>query len=252
MAEDSEKIPIEGNQDIPPLTLGAMGYSGLLTLGGQILEENNRELAWPQAIHTFKKMEKDASISPALELVEMMMARVDWSIKIPKGYEEKLAPYAKYLEQCMHDMTHDWKSFIKSASTFSRYGFSINEIVLRYRTRESGSKYNDNLVGIKSLPTRSQDSVYEWVWTNYGRELAGFKQAMFGINPTQLGWTYADVLKENGERPGVKFIPRKKFLHFRNNPIKDSPIGTSPLSGCHTSWRLKCAFTESLCLGVKL
>lgn len=242
-------LPSQGNNEIPPLTYSQIGYSGLLTLGGQVLEETQKELRWPQAIHTFKKMEKDASISPALELVEMMMARVDWSIKIPKGYEEKLAPYAEFLDQCMNDMTHDWKSFIKSASTFSRYGFSLNEIVLRYRKRENGSKYDDNLVGIKSLPSRSQDSVYEWVWANYGRDLTGFKQAVFGVNSSQLGWSYAELTKVNGERPGVKFIPRKKYLHFRNNPIKDNPEGHSPLVAAHQAWRLKCAYLESEAIG---
>lgn len=251
MAEEisNASLPPKGTNEIPSLTYGATGYSGLLTLGGQVFEETQKELRWPQAIHTFKKMEKDASISPALELVEMMMARVDWTVKIPKGYEEKLAPYATFLEQCMGDMTHDWKSFIKSAATFSRYGFSINEIVLRYRTKENGSKYNDNRVGIKSLPSRSQDSVYEWVWNNYGRELAGFKQAVFGVNAEQLGWSIIDPAKVNGERPGVKFIPRKKFLHFRNNPIKDNPEGHSPLVSAHQSWKLKCAYLESEAIG---
>lgn len=251
MAEEDKNSPVgetltKGSNEVPPLTLGPMGYTGLITLGGQVLEEMQRELRWPQAIHTFKKMEKDASISPALELVEMMISRVDWSVKIPKGYEEQLAPYAEFLEQCMNDMTHDWKSFIKSASTFSRYGFSINEKVYRYRKKENGSKFDDGLVGIHSLPTRSQDSVSEWKFKNKGREISGFEQRTLGGNG-ELSWDFVNTLENGG---GTKFIPRKKYLHFRNNPIKDSPVGTSPLTGCYQAWKLKCAFIESEAIGV--
>lgn len=236
-----------GSNAIPPLRLGEMGHTGLITLGGAILEEQQKELRWPEAIHTFKRMEKDASISPALDLVEMMIARVDWSVKIPKGYEEKLAPYAKFLEECMGDMTHDWKSFIKSAASFSRYGFSINEKVFRYRRKDNGSKYDDGLVGIHSLPTRSQDSVSEWVLDDRGRHIKGFKQSVVGYSPNGDGWDFVNAVKDNAQS---KFIPRKKYLHFRNNAQKDSPVGHSPLVGCWKAWKLKCAFMESEAIGV--
>lgn len=243
---DSVGVPEKGSGDIPPMTLGQTGYTGLITLGGQVLEEASQELRWPAAINTFKKMEKDATIAPALELVEMMMARADWSVKIPKGHEDNLKPYANYLEQCMGDMTHDFKSFIKSASTFSRYGFSINEIVLRERRKDKGSKYDDGLIGIKALPTRSQDSVAEWKWKDSGRELAGFYQRVLGTTE-YTGW---DFINDPDRELKSKFIPRKKFLHFRNSNIKDSPTSVSPLVSVWQAWKLKCAYQESLALSV--
>lgn len=243
----SEELKLKkGDNEIPPLTLGPMGYSGLITLGGQVFEECNKELRWPQAIHTFKKMEKDATIAPALDLVEMMIARVDWTVKAPEGYEELLEPKVEFLKQCMNDMTHDWKSFIKQASTFSRYGFSITEKVYRYRKKDNGSKYDDGLVGLKSLSQRSQSSVSAWKWINQGRELSGFEQRTFGANGADLGWDFVNL---DGDIGGTKFIPRKKFLLMRNNPINDSPVGVSPLVGCHTAWRLKCAYSETETIG---
>ena len=244
---DSVGVPDKGSNDIPPLSLGQTGFTGLITLGGQVLEEASAELRWPQAINTFKKMEKDATIAPALELVEMMMARAEWSVKIPKGHEAKLKPYANFLEQCMGDMTHDFKTFIKSASTFSRYGFSINEIVLRERRKDKGSRYDDGLIGIKALPTRSQDSVSEWKWKDKGRELAGFYQRTIGGNSdSYIGW---DFISDPEKSSQAVFVPRKKFLHFRNNPIKDSPTGISPLVSVWQAWKLKCAFSESQAIG---
>ena len=34
-------------------------------------------------------------------------------------------------------------------------------------------------------------------------------------------------------------IPRHKFMLFRADPQKDSPIGTSPLNSVYTAWRFK-------------
>ena len=126
---DSVGVPDKGSNDIPPLSLGQTGFTGLITLGGQVLEEASAELRWPQAINTFKKMEKDATIAPALELVEMMMARAEWSVKIPKGHEAKLKPYANFLEQGMGDRTNDSNPFKKSPPTFPPLAFFIKEFV---------------------------------------------------------------------------------------------------------------------------
>lgn len=54
------------------------------------MEECSKELRWPEAINTYKRMAKDGAIAPALELVEMMIARVPWTVKIPEGYEDQL------------------------------------------------------------------------------------------------------------------------------------------------------------------
>lgn len=240
--------PLEtGDNDIPSLSLGEGGYTGLLVLGGEIFEDCQKELRWPQAGDTYKRMAKDAAIAPALELVEMMIARVPWTVKIPEGYEEELRDKAQFVRQCMNDMEHDFQSFIKQVVSFHRYGFSIHEKVYRYRTKEAGSKYNDGLIGLKKLPIRSQDSIDGWRWKNKGRELAGVYQNV--IVPGQpedfAGWDFV-----YGESTVRKFIPRKKFLLFRNSSLKDSPIGQSPLNGCWMAWKYKKAYEESLAIAV--
>lgn len=247
MAEE-DKVSLEtGENETPSITLGETGYSGLLVLGGELMEECQRELRWPQAIDTYKRMAKDGAIAPALELVEMMIARVPWVVKIPEGYEEQLAEQAKFLRQCKDDMDHSWESFIKQAVSYNRYGFSVHEKVFKIREKANGSKYDDRLIGIKRLPIRSQDSIQSWKFKNKGRDLAGLYQY---INiPSNRDYKNGIDFVTNYEAGNVKFIPRKKFLHFRNNPLKDNPEGESPLKGAWQAWKYKQAYQESEAIG---
>lgn len=205
-------------------------YNGLKAVAGRIQEECNRDLQWPDCIKTYKLMFKDATIAPAMNLMEMDIAKVQWSVKIPDGYDSQLKSKAEYLESVMNDMDHSWYDFIRRASTFNRYGFAPVEKVYRRRSRAAGSKYNDGLIGIESLPLIDQDSIRAWEWENDGRKLAGVRQWVnkpSNLNGVQtLEW--GDVL-----------IPRKKFILFRADPQKDSPEGTSPLNAVYTAWRFK-------------
>lgn len=246
---DTTDVSLEaGDNDTPALTMGEMGSPGLFTLGGQVLEECSKELRWPEAINTYKRMAKDGAIAPALELVEMMIARVPWTVKIPEGYEDKLKDHANFVRQCIEDMDHDFQSFIKQAVSFNRYGFAIVEKVYRYRQKANGSKYDDGLVGIKKLPIRAQDTVEGWYWTNKGREIGGFYQRIYNPgNASYMGW---DFVQTADNEATLKKIPRKKFLLFRNNPLKGSPVGTSPLNGAWQAWKYKQAYQESEAIAV--
>lgn len=244
---EQETTLTPGDNEIPTLRLGESGYSGLTVLGGQVFEDCQWELRWPQAGETFKKMAKDGAIAPALELVEMMIARVPWSVKIPEGYEDQLKDKAVFMQQVLEDMEHDFMSAIRQAVTFNRYGFSILEKVYRYRTKENGSKYNDGLIGIKKLASRSADTVDKWKWKNQGRELAGFYQdVVIPEGGDYSGWDFVNTTTS----AKLKFIPRKKFLLFRNNPLKDSPTGVSPLVGCWQAWKYKQAYLEAEAISV--
>lgn len=250
MAVEDDVSLESGDNETPTLTMGETGFTGLLTLSGQVMEECSHELRWPEAINTYKRMAKDGAIAPALELVEMMIARVPWSVKIPEGYETQLKAKAQFIEQCINDMDHDFQSFIKQVVSYNRYGFSVHEKVYRERRKENGSKYNDGLVGIKKLPIRSQDSIYGWYWKNSGRELAGCVQRVIPTSSLNVtGWDFVSTSTDSMQ-PTLKKIPRKKFLHFRNNPLKNSPTGTSPLNGAWQAWKYKQAYQESEAIAV--
>lgn len=239
------EVPTKGNNEIPTLVLGEKGFVGLNVLGGQILEECQWELQFPESIKTFNKMAKDGAIAPALELFEMMITRVPWHVTIPEGYEDVLQKEAEFVRQNMEDMDHSWNSFIKQAVSFHRYGFCVMEKVYGYRRHESGSKYNDGLIGIKKLPIRSQDTISDWVYKNKGRELAGLTQNV--VVPSNANTTpqeYYTMLSTTFVNQ-KKFIPRNKFLLFRNNPLKDSPIGSASLAGAWQAWKYKQSYQEA-------
>lgn len=239
-----------GPNEIPALALGETGFNGLVVLGAEVLEECQHELRFPLAIETYKKMAKDGSIAPALELIEMLVSRAKWTVKIPKGYEEELKEKADFLKQNMNDMEHPWESFIKQAITFNRYGFSLHEKVYRYRRKDQGSRFDDGLIGIRKLPFRSQDSVDSWKWKNYGREVAGFNQIVNIINNEDyIGWDFSQTTA-TPTGGNIKFIPRKKYLHFKNSYLKDNPWGESPLKGAWTAWKYKTALQEAEAIGV--
>lgn len=238
----SEGLSQGNDSTIPRLKLGQSSYNGLWTLGGNIFEECSHELRWPQAMHTYKKMAKDGTIAPALNLVEMAIARVPWSVKIPEGYESELADKAKFLKQCMDDMEHTWGQFIRQVVTFNRYGFAAHEKVYRKRYKRNGSKYDDGLVGIAALPIIAQDTVSSWDWENRGRKLSGLWQ--YVVEPT--GKEQVQVNSQGKD----EFIPRKKFMLFRNNPLKDNPEGESPLKACWEAWKYKTSLQEFEGIGV--
>lgn len=253
MAEQKEaKVSVsleKGSDKAPPIVYGATGYTGLVTLGGRIWDECSSELLWPRAFHTYKKMALSSAVSPALEYVEGKAAEAEWVVRVPKGYEQELKEKAEYLRQVMHDMDHTWTTFIKNALTFNRYGFSISEIVMRFRNKKYGSKYDDGLVGLEGLQPRGQGTIDHWYWFDKGRKIGGFYQRT--VTPTENdvsdGWNVIRSLAT--QEVSLQKIPRKKFLLFRHNPENDSPTGRSPLASVWACWKLLEAFQESEIIG---
>lgn len=230
-----------------PRMTRTVGGSGILQLGGVVVEECNKELRYPHLIKTLDKMSKDAAIAPALDLVENLISGVEWEVRIPEGYEKKLEDKARIVEQILHDMEMPWGTFIRQAATMNTYGFSISEIVLRHRTRKEGSKYNDGLVGIRGLYPRSQSSITRWKFDKNGNRILGVYQKINPSNPHESGF---DFMGGSGTESREVFLPREKFLHFVVNPEKGNPVGRSPLVGAHKSWKYKTAFEEMEATGV--
>lgn len=244
MAEEEIKEEFPEKGTLPPLRIekGRTSYNGLKALAGIIEEDCNRDLRWPQCMTTYKAMLKDATISSSLNLMEMQLAKVRWTVKIPEGYEEELKDKARFLESCKDDMDHSWTDFIRQASSFNRFGFAPVEKVYRKRTRANGSRFNDGLYGIKELPLITQDSVAGWEWDDKGRRLIGLAQ--YRNIPTGIeskDYTYTNQ---------THFIRREKFMLFRADPLKDSPIGTSPLNNVYMAWRYKTEMERQQALGV--
>lgn len=259
MAEEASKDEVaslsKGDAKAPPIVYGETGYTGLVTLGGQVWDECKHELRWPHAFKTFREMSNDGTIAPALTFVEDKVAEAQWKVKIPKGApkarEAELRAQQQYLTEVMGDMRHSWTTMIKNAATFNRYGFSVLEIVLRFRNGRYGSNFDDGLVGVEALSPRSQGTIKQWYWKDKGREIDGFDQrVIYPVDGTVIhdGWELQRV--DPSQRTDVKYIPMKKCLHFRHNPQNDSPTGTSPLVSAWQPYKMKQAYQESEAIGV--
>lgn len=194
------------------------GYTGLREFDGIILEESRKQLQFPHANKTYQEMAQDATIASALSLFEMMISRVKWRVVPPEDATEEEKQQAKFLRQCMDDMDHSWFSFIKEVTSMFTYGYCVNEKVYRRRQRQYGSRYNDNLVGIKKLPVRSQTTIKEWKFSDDGRNLLAVIQDTNLLND---GFRLAN----SKEYAGEIVIPRKKFLLFRTDVSRDNPQG---------------------------
>ncbi|WP_278939111.1 phage portal protein family protein [Pseudomonas helleri] len=239
-----ENIEKAVDASLPRMRMGEIGHSGLNVINGRIYEESRRELRWPEAGRTFAIMSQDATIKAALLLFEMMVSRVEWTTNVESESSAALKAKAQFLKECMEDMDHTWASFIKEVTSAFTYGFCVNEKVYRRRLVENGSKYNDGKIGIKRLPVRAQESISKWLYTADGRDLIGLEQNVAAL---QGGGRYAGLL--SGGKTEIT-IPRKKFMLFRTDPVRDNPEGNSPLKGCYFAWKYRTTIEEQEAIGV--
>lgn len=223
MEQDIEKSTLTGK-----MQFSEIGYTGLTKYGGVIYEEMKRELQFPHSIKTFKQMSYDATISAALNFYESMMLKSNVKVVPPINPTQEDFDKVEFIKQCMDDMEHSWQDFIQEVSSMNTYGFSIHEIVLRKRLLSKGSKYNDGKIGWSKLPIRGQDSIYQFVYSDDGRELKGVKQ----LTQISSGVSYGGASSSDE-------IPRHKFLLFRLGKRKDNPLGESPLKSCYFAWKYK-------------
>lgn len=241
MAENDNLNLSAGDSSAPRIRMSEQGYTGLKQFDGVILEEMRKELQWPRSNRTYQEMSDDATIASALSLFEMMISRVDWYVDTPEDPTEDDLSKAKFLTQCMHDMDHSWFSFVKEVTSMFTYGYCVNEKVYRRRQKANGSKYDDNLIGIKKLPVRSQSTILKWDFSEDGRELLGVVQdTNLLLDGFRLSNSFAGEIK----------IPRKKFLLFRTDVNRDNPQGKSPLSKVYKAWRYRRQIEESEAVGI--
>lgn len=232
--------PDAGTNAPPRLAMGQQGYPGLKIVCNTIQEESVTKLRMPFLIKEIDEMKRDSSVASALTFYKMMISRAEWDIRCPVGASKETQERAKFIKSCMHDMDMSWFSFIQSVLSSIDYGFCINEKVYKRRTKNN-SKYDDGLVGIKSLPVRSQSSFKEWIYSTDGRTLLGFKQSTANLPSGK----YSELKKSIDIE-----IARDKFLLFRTSPQNDNPEGTAALKSAWIAWRYKKAIEEEEMKGI--
>lgn len=247
MAE--EKLNLQSGDNTPPkLRLSEIGTLGLNVIDGEVREQIRKELQWPRVIRVYKQMLNDPMINAGINLVEMMISKVDWHVEAPENPTEEQLAKTQFIRQCMNDMEHSWSDFIKDVLSYLTYGFAVHEKVYRRRTKKAGSKYNDNLIGWKKLGPRSQDTISQWKWSKDGRNLIGVYQDLSMVNNDGRFDFYFN--SPDKEPKGI-FIPRDKFLLIRYNGKRDNPIGNSPLNACYIPYKFKTTIEEHEAVGIQ-
>ena len=236
--------PEKGTAWIPPVPpvvrnydpMGEYGRTGLRHYAGVLYEEYEQKLQGRKGVEIYTEMaESDSVIGAILFAIEMLLRQATWSVD-PGGDTEADEKAAEFVKGCMDDMSTTWQDTISEIMTFIPYGWSWHEIVYKRRMGKSqdprlNSKYDDGLIGWRKLPTRAQDTLWQWNFDEEG-ELMGMTQ----MAPPDFV---------------TRTIPKSKSIHFRTKSRKDNPEGRSILRNCYRDWYFKRRMQEIEGIGVE-
>jgi len=246
LAEALKQSQLKPDADAPGAPrisgMSQVGYTGLKVIQKHILEEADTAWRMPTRIKTIDEMQKDAAIASALQFYTVMLAKVPWTVKPPKGATPRQVERAKAIATMQDDMEHSWFSFVVSLLSSITYGFSIHEKVYKRRLK-GNSKFNDGLIGWKSFPSRAQSTLSGWEFSEDGRKLTAFLQSLQNIQ-------YAERYTNLSPTGQPIRIPREKFLLFRTSPVNDNPEGKSSLKAAYVAWRYKKTIEEQEMIGL--
>lgn len=201
-----------------------IGATGLRRFSGFIYEEFLQELTGWKGVAVYKEMgDNDSVVGAILYTIDKLCRRVPWRVQ-PASTEQFDLDAAEFLEQCMNDMDTTWIDTISEILSMLQYGYSVHEIVYKRRCGDGfdpsmRSKYSDGRIGWRSIPIRSQDTIYRWQFDDHGN-IQGVEQ----LAPPH----YYHVT-----------IPVEKFMLFRTLVHKNNPEGRSILRSAYRSWYMK-------------
>lgn len=228
---------------IPRMSLGEQGVLGLKTSNRRIFEEAQAAFRYPAFITTVNEMRNNPTVGAAMNVYRMMISRVKWDIAPPVDASPVDLARTALIKSMMDDMDGSWNTFIESVIPYLEYGFAVNEIVLRRRLKRNGSKFNDGLVGIKKLATRSQDTIYGWVWSEDGQDLVGIEQTLRNV---ENGYRYASKTDDRG----MLMLDRDKCLLFVASQTKGNPEGNSIYKNIYLAFKQLTVLQNQELLGI--
>ena len=209
--------------------MGSIGYSGLKIFDGVVETETVSDLKYPKSNDTFEKMLLHPAINSSIELHKSMLGKAKYRYLPPPNATETEKYQTKVISEMLEDMETPLNSVVKDAATMLEYGFAPMEKVFRRRTKDSGSLYDDGLIGIRKISLRHQKSISKFVFDDDGENVLGIKQDI-----TLLSDPYNRYTKVSANSP---VIPRSKFLLFTAGGSQSNPFGKSPLRNVYIPWR---------------
>ena len=190
------------------VTFGEMGITGLRHSGGFVQEEYLRELSGDRWLEAVREMADDPTVGAILFAIEMLLRRVPLSVQ-PADDGPVAAELAQFVEECLGDMSQDWRDILAEILTMIPYGWAYLELVYKRRggdvdDPERRSAYADGRIGWRKWSIRSQETRDRWEF-DAGGGVQGMWQRLDG--------------------GGTVFVPIAKALLFRTNPRKGNPEG---------------------------
>lgn len=222
--------------DVKP-SYNQLGTSGLHRYGGYVFEEFLPDLRWPRAAKIYKEMaDNDPTVGAILYMAEMIVRKAGWTAEAcsDKPVDKEAA---QFLEECMNDMDVSWADTISEILSMFTYGFSFHELVYKQRRGQnqiSGryrSKYDDNRIGWRRIPIRSQATLHQWVFADDG-DVKKF---------VQLAYPHYSLVE----------IPLEKGLLFRTRVSRDNPESKSLLRNAYRPWYYKKRIEEIEGIGIE-
>lgn len=227
-----EELQIEKSNGIDSperFKLGSIGYSGLKIFDGVVETESVSDLKYPKSNETFEKMLLHPAINAPIELHKSMIGKATYRVIAPRDASDIEKKQTTLIESMLLDMEDSLESVVADACSMLVYGFAPMEKVFRRRTKDSGSLYNDGLIGVRKISLRHQKSISKFIFDDQGENVIGIKQDI-----TLLSDPYNRYKNVSSTSP---VIPRSKFLLFTAGTSKANPFGTSPLRNVYIPWR---------------
>lgn len=217
--------------------MAEIGTTGLKRAAGIIDEEFLPALRGRKAVKVFREMEQnDPTVGSMLFSIQQLLREVEWTV-VCDDQSQQGQEAVKFVEECMHDMSHTWDDFIVECLSFLTYGWSWHEIVYKKRVGpwekdpKRRSKYTDGRYGWRKLPIRAQETLLRWVFDEDG----GIR-AMVQLAPPFYQ---------------MSVIPIERSLLFRAKQAKGNPEGVSILRNAYRPWFFKKRLEEFEAIGVE-
>ena len=216
-----------------------IGSSGLQQNGGMIRDDFLRQMQGKQGYANLREMaDNDPVVGALLSAIELQIRSVEWTVDAADPNNQAAKDAAEFVSSCLTDMSMSWPDTLSTITTYLVYGFSIHELVYKRRggytnDAKTRSKFNDNRIGWRKLPIRSQDTIQRWDLDDTG----GIKGA-YQMDP------YAP-------KKGLVYLPMEKCLLFRTTVKSNNPQGRSILRNAFVPWYYKRRIQEIEAIGVE-
>ena len=208
-----------------------VGFPGLDADYGYVNEEIHPRLRGRQAMRVYEEMrDNDSTVGAALYSIEGFLRRINWKVKAAAADTDEAE--ADFLRSCMDDMDVPWSDTISDALSMLPFGFSLHEIIYKYRRgldqpKRYRSKFTDGRLGWRKIDLRAQRTICRWDIDDYG----------------DINGCWQETNK------GEIYLPMSRCLLFRTKTYKNNPEGRSVLRNAYRDWHFKKRIQETEAIG---